>query len=115
MTSFQATSLHRRQSSFRFKSRQQIPEGISEIQNVISELKNLGQTVSDHKVKGIVLAALLQSFHTFITVWKGIAPSDRTLPNLFNRILAEVEDNRLFNQRDDKALVAAKKTFTRKF
>lgn len=103
-TSFQATSLHMRLSSFKFKSSQLIPEGISEVQNIVSKLKNLGENVSDHMVEGIVLAALPPSFRTFVTVWKGINPAERTISNLFTRIMAEVEDNRLFSSREDKAL-----------
>ena len=110
-TSFQATSLHMRLSSFKFRSGQHIPEGISELQNIIAKLKNLGEVVSDHMVEGVVLAALPASFRTFITVWKGISQEDRTLANLFNRILAEVEDNRLFSGREDKALVVHRKNF----
>lgn len=109
-TSFQATSLHMRLSSFRFKSGQ-IAEGISDIQNIVARLKNLQEPVSDHMVEGIVLAALPPSFRTFITVWKGITTNERTLANLFNRIMAEVEDNRLFHNRDDKALFIRKKNF----
>ena len=56
-------------------------------------------------IEGIVLAALPSSFGTFVTVWKGIGESERTLSNLFNRILAEIEDNKLFHVREDKALL----------
>lgn len=109
-TSFQATSLHMRLSSFKFKSSELIPEGISEIQNVVSKLKNLGENVSDHMVEGIVLAALPSSYRTFVTVWKGMSSNERTLSNLYSRIMAEVEDNRLFNSREDKALFTQKRS-----
>jgi len=71
----------------------------------VSKLKNLGERVSDHMIEGFVLAALPSSFRTFVTVWKGIGESERTLSNLFNRILAEIEDNKLFHVREDKALL----------
>jgi len=104
-TSFQVTALHMRLSSFKFNSTDFISEGISELQNIVSKLKNLGERVSDHMIEGIVLAALPLSFRTFVTVWKGIGESERTLSNLFNRILAEIEDNKLFHVREDKALL----------
>lgn len=103
-TSFQVTALHMRLSSFKFASSTKISEGVSEIQNIVSKLKNLGENVSDHMIEGIVLAALPSSFRTFITVWKGMSEGERTLSNLFNRIMAEIEDNKLFNVRDDQAL-----------
>ena len=104
-TSFQATALHMKLSSFKFKSSESISQGISELQNIVSRLKNLGEQVSDHMIEGIVLAALPASFRTFVTVWKGVSENDRTLNNLFTRILAEIEDNKLFHVREDKALL----------
>jgi len=86
-TSFQVTALHMKLSSFKFQSMDKVSEGISEIQNIVSKLKNLGESVSDHMIEGIVLAALPSSFRTFVTVWKGIGEGERTLNNLFNRIL----------------------------
>lgn len=115
-TSFQVTALHMKLSSFKFKSSEQISQGISEIQSIVSKLKNLGETVSEHMVEGIVLAALPSSYRTFVTVWKGMGASERNLGNLFNRILAEVEDNKLFNTREDKALfIQNKNNFRPKF
>lgn len=108
-TSFQVTALHMRLSSFKFENAANISEGISEIQSIVSKLKNLGETVSDHMVEGIVLAALPSSFRTFVTVWKGMSAEERTLSNLFNKILAEVEDNKLFNQREDNALLTRRR------
>ena len=110
-TSFQVTALHMKLSSFKFGSSSSIPEGISEIQNIVSKLKNLGENVSDHMVEGIVLAALPGSFRTFVTVWKGMPEGERNLSNLFNRIMAEVEDNKLFNSRDDTALLSRGRNF----
>jgi len=104
-TSFQATALHMKLDSFKFKSSESISQGISELQNIVSRLKNLGEQVSDHMIEGIVLAALPASFRTFVTVWKGVSENDRTLNNLFTRILAEIEDNKLFHVREDKALL----------
>lgn len=109
-TSFQVTALHMQLSSFKFKNSEEISQGISEIQSIVSKLKNLGETVSEHMVEGIVLAALPSSFRTFVTVWKGMSAAERTLSNLFNRILAEVDDSKLFNDREDSALYAHRKS-----
>lgn len=108
-TSFQVTALHMRLSSFKFKSIDKISEGISEIQITVAKLKNLEETISDHMVEGIVLGALPSSFRTFVTVWKGLSEKERSLATLFNRILAEVEDNKHFNHREDKALYVGRK------
>lgn len=113
-TSFQATSLHMQLTNFKFKSAQHIPDGIGVIQNLIARIKNLGESISDHMIEGIVLAALPSSFRTFVSVWKGVPASERTLTNLYARIMAEVEDNRLFNLRDDKALFVNNKKFPRR-
>lgn len=105
-TSFQVTDLHMRLASFKFTSTQHISDGLSKIQNIVSKLKNLNEPVSDHLVEGIILKALPESFRIFITVWKGLNSSERTLPNLMNRLLAEVEDNKIFENKQNRALMA---------
>lgn len=110
-TSFQITSLNMKLSNFKFKSVDAIGEGLNEIQNIVTKIKNLGDPISDKMVEGVILSALPPSFRTFVTVWKGINENERTLPNLMNRITAEIEDNKLFNVREDKALVAKFKNF----
>lgn len=108
-TSFQLTALHMKLSNFKFKSMDGISEGLSEIQNIVTKIKNLGEQISDHMIEGVILSALPSSFRTFITVWKGSSESERTLGNLMNRIMSEIEDNKAFNQREDKALYLGKK------
>lgn len=106
-------------TNFKFKSVDQISEGLSEIESLVSKLKNLKSEVSDQMQEGVILAALPSSFRTFVTVWKGTNPADRTITNLKNRILAEVEDNKILNKKEDKALLAAqiqsKGRFNKKF
>ena len=113
-TSFQTTALHMRLANFKFKSLDKISEGISELQCLIAKLKNLGENVSDHHVEGIVLAALPSSFKTFVAVWKGSGQEQRTLTNLYSGILAEVEDMKLFNSREDHALISRGKGYKNK-
>lgn len=96
-TSFMVTDLHMKLTSFKFKSSNHISEGLSYIVNIVSKLKNLNQELSDHMVEGVILAALPGSFRTFITVWKGLPANERTIGNLTNRLLAEVEDDKIFN------------------
>lgn len=105
-TSFQVTDLHMRLTSFKFNSTHNISDGLSQVQSIVAKLKNLNEPVSDHLVEGIILAALPESFRTFITVWKGLNASERTLTNLMSRLMAEVEDNKLFEHKYGKALMA---------
>lgn len=107
-TSFQVTSLNMKLANFKFKSVDKISDGLSEIQSIVNKIKNCGEQISDKMVEGVILAALPEHFRTFITVWKGINESERTLTNLISRIMAEVDDCKTFNQKDNSALAAAK-------
>lgn len=104
-TSFQVTDLHMKLTNFKFKSIEHISEGLSHVQNLVAKLKNLDEKISDHMVEGIILGALPSSFRTFITVWKGLNPADRNLTNLTNRLMAEVEDNKIFTSGHSRALM----------
>lgn len=116
-TSFQITDLHMKLSTFKFKSSEHISEGLSHVQGIVAKLKNLDEKVSDHMIEGVILSALPSSFRTFITVWKGLNSNERTLNNLMNRLMAEVEDNKIFNCNTGKAMLAKngfKKSFANK-
>lgn len=104
-TAFSLTELNMRLTNYKFKNIDQINQGISVIQTIVGKIKNLGESVSDRMLEGILLAALPPSFKTFVTVWKGVTESERTVQNLINRIQAEAEDMKTF-AKDDKALFA---------
>lgn len=108
-TAFQRTSLLMKLTNFKFESTAKITQGISTIQELVARLKNNGENVSDQLVEGIVLSALPPLFRTFITVWKAQPEVERTLTNLYSKIQAEVEDNKIMNLREDKALVALRR------
>lgn len=110
-TSFQITSLNMKLTNFKFKSIDAIGEGLNEIQTIVAKIKNLVHEVSDKMVEGVILSVLPPLFRTFVTVWKGINENERTLANLMNRLMAEIEDDKLFNVRIDKALVAKFRNF----
>lgn len=108
-TAFQITSLNMKLANFKFKTTGQISDGLSEIQAIVAKIKNLGEQISDKMIEGVILSALPPSFRTFVTCWKTIGQEERTVPNLINRIMAELEDNKVFNIREDKALVTNSK------
>lgn len=74
-------------SNYKFRLPDDISDGLSEIQSLVTQLRGLGETISDKMVEEVILSALPSSFRTFVTVWKGIDVKERSVTNLINRIM----------------------------
>lgn len=86
-TAYQPQALYRRLNSFKIRSAEEVSKGISEIRGIAAQLKNLGESVSDHCVIGAILSALPSSFDIFTTVWKNSAQQD--VDDLVSKLMSE--------------------------
>lgn len=105
-SSFEKENLLNKLHSYKIKSASNISQAISEMETIAAKLGLLGEMVSDDSLISAILRALPSSFKTFVTIWKGTAKGERTIDNLLTRLMAEIEDNKV---PEEKALFGMKK------
>lgn len=86
-TTYEPQALYRRLNTFKISSSSQVSAGLGEMQGIVAQLKNLGETVSEHCFIGAILSSLPSSFDIFVTVWKNSAVKD--VGSLISKMMAE--------------------------
>lgn len=62
---------------------------ISNVQNMAVKLKGLNQNIDDDMIMSKLLPSLPEKYNHFATAWESTGKTDRTLPNLTSRLIAE--------------------------
>lgn len=81
----------------------------SKIDEIVNQLKQLGEAVSDKMVITKILMSLPDDFKHFISAWESVSEDKQKIENLLARLL--VEEERLKNTEKPVALVSRVKCF----
>lgn len=109
------TSIHLVQQ--RFYSFQKSPEDdmathISKLENIVQQLKDLGEEVSPSMIITKILMTLPPSFNHFYSAWESTAADQQTLSNLTSRLLMEESRNSSSgDQNEAKALLVKRNKY----
>uniref|UniRef100_A0A1B6BYY1 Copia protein n=1 Tax=Clastoptera arizonana TaxID=38151 RepID=A0A1B6BYY1_9HEMI len=76
----------------------------SKIEEMVNQLKSLGETVSDKMIMTKVLMSIPDRFNHFISAWESVPTKKQTLDNLSSRLL--IEEERLGNRSEESTKVA---------
>lgn len=101
---YEPQELYRRLNSFKINTASEISSGLSEMQSIVAQLKNLNKTVSDNCLIGAILSAIPSCFDIFTIVWKN--SSNNTVENLIAKLMAEAGEQSIEEREETKALVA---------
>lgn len=105
-TTYEPQALYRRLNSFKISSASEVSAGISEIKNIVAQLLNVGETVSNNLQIGSILSALPSSFDIFTMVWKNSAKND--IDDLITKFMAEAAEQTAKQDDEAEALAARK-------
>lgn len=89
-TTYEPQALFRRLNNFKINSANEVSSGISEMRSIVSQLKNLKETVSDNCLIGAILSSLPKSFELFTMVWKN--SNDCEVDSLISKLMAEAAE-----------------------
>ena len=78
---------------------------VAKIMNMASQLKDVGEDVSDATVMAKILASLTTKFSTLQVAWDSVEPARQTLDNLQERLIRE--DARLISDEETSEALAA--------
>ena len=81
---------------------------IAKIQNLASQLKDIGETVSDLAVMSKILGSLPKKFHPFVTAWDSTLAKHQNIKNLKGCLINE--ERRLTEMEDTTAALPAMST-----
>lgn len=105
--------LHQRFYSFEKDPDDDIATHISKLQNIVRQLKDLGEQISESMVITKVLMTLPKTFQHFCSAWESAAPEQQTLGNLMSRLVMEEarisQSNKM--QENTTALVAKRRVW----
>lgn len=101
-TAYEPQSLYRRLNSFKIDTASEVSAAISEMQSIVSQLRNLKENVSSNCFIAAILSALPSSFDVFITVWKN--SSNQEVDDLVSKLMVEANDQMNKIKQDTSAL-----------
>lgn len=84
-----------------------IVQYMAKVQNMATQLVDLGENVSDVTIMAIVLASLTTKYSAFQTAWDSVEPARQTIENLQERLFRE--ESRLNADSDKVTAFAAMK------
>lgn len=64
-----------------------ISQHIARVENMVRQLLDIGENISDIAIMAKILGSLSSKFHTFITAWESVNPAHQTLSHLRERLL----------------------------
>ena len=89
----------------RMESNESVVQHVSRVQNMASQLKDLGEAISDTAIMAKVLGSLPVKFNALQTAWDSVPEERQTLDNLLERLLKE--ERRLEGDDDVTRALAA--------
>ncbi|XP_076285580.1 uncharacterized protein LOC143211633 [Lasioglossum baleicum] len=89
----------------RMESNESVVQHVSRVQNIASQLKDLGEAVSDTAIMAKVLGSLPSKYNALQTTWDSVPEARQTLDNLLERLLKE--ERRLEDDNDVTQALAA--------
>uniref|UniRef100_A0ABD2XH93 CCHC-type domain-containing protein n=1 Tax=Trichogramma kaykai TaxID=54128 RepID=A0ABD2XH93_9HYME len=66
-----------------------IAQHVANIENIASQLKDIGQTVSDVMIMAKIISTLPSKYNAFISAWDSVPDTDQTMDKLRERLLRE--------------------------
>ncbi|CAB0028080.1 unnamed protein product [Trichogramma brassicae] len=66
-----------------------IAQHVAKIENIASQLKDIGQTVSDVMIMAKIISTLPSKYNAFISTWDSVPDTDQTMDKLRERLLRE--------------------------
>lgn len=66
-----------------------ISQHVAKVENMVRQLKDLGEMVSDVAIMATILGSLPSKYSSLITAWDSVVNDQRTLENLHQRLLKE--------------------------
>lgn len=112
-TLYEPQQLYAKFNRYKIRSISEVSNGLSELQNIVNQLKNLGETVSDNNYMGAIISALPKEYATFEDIWSKLPVSERNVENLIAQIMADVSRYELKNEESSRALTSKKKVYSR--
>lgn len=91
-TSYEPQALFQKLNTYKISRASEVSKGLSEITGIVTQLKNLGEQVSDNNLMGAILGALPSTFEVFKTVWRNGSTADRTVDNLVTRLMSDASE-----------------------
>lgn len=82
-------ALTQRYYSYKMSSSDSIIQHVIAVQNMASQLRDLGETVSDAAIIAKILSSLIPKFNVFKTAWDSVDSGRQTIPNLVERLIRE--------------------------
>lgn len=82
-----------------------VVQHVAKIQNMASQLKDLGETVSDVAIMAKILASLPAKYGSLVTAWDSVETAHQTIANLQLRLLKE--EGRLNAEDETTSALAA--------
>ncbi|CAD7080035.1 unnamed protein product [Hermetia illucens] len=90
---------------YRMESNESVVQHVNRVQNMASQLKDLGEAISDTAIMAKVLGSLHKKYNVLQTVWDRVSEERQTLDNLLERLLKE--ERRLESDDDITRALAA--------
>lgn len=91
-TTDEKQSLFERLNSYRVKDVSSVNEGISEIMEIVAQLKSMNEAISETNIIGVMSASLPSEFDLFKMAWKGTPEDRRNVEEFMARVFAEASD-----------------------
>lgn len=95
--------------SFEKDSEDDVATHISKLQNIVRQLRDIGEEVSESMIITKVLMTLPESFKHFFCAWESTAKEQQTLENLTSRLVMEEARMSTHSTSTSVALVAKQK------
>lgn len=90
---------------YRMNPNESVVQHVSRVQNMATQLKNVGENISDVAVMAKILGSLSSRYNALQTAWDSVAENNQTLGNLLERLIKE--ENRLKGDDDGTNALAA--------
>ncbi|KMQ92933.1 integrase core domain protein [Lasius niger] len=97
--------LTQRFHEYRMGATDTVVQHVAKVQNMATQLLDLGENVSDITIMAKILASLTSKFSTLQTAWDSVDPARQTLENLKDRLIKE--ENRLDAEGGEAVAFAA--------
>lgn len=104
--------LTQRFHEYRMEPTDTVVQHVAKVQNMASQLLDLGENISNMTIMAKILASLTSKFSTLQTAWDSVAPERQTLENLQERLIKE--ESRLNAEGDEMTALAATRNFREK-
>lgn len=91
----------------KMKSNETVIEFVTKIQNLVSQLKDVGEVISDIDVMAKILGTLPSKYNTLVTSWDSVSHENQNIGTLLQRLIKEETKIKIEDERADALAITS--------